>query len=913
MPVQTYRVEAVVSKLDEKKLSSEGFSWSDVPGRGPVKKIGEPYDVYHSFDEPITGIRAQLRSINATYSHIAQLKTVGHSIQKRPMLVMRLTNEKIKEDKPQVLFVGTHHAREWVATEVSMRLIKYLTANYGTDARVTDLLDSVEVWVMPVGNPDGYQYTFTNERLWRKNLRDNDGDGQVTLADGVDINRNFAAHWGLDDEGSSPNPSSATYRGTAPNSEPETQALVDFIKSQDFKFILSYHTSGNLILYPWGWQVQTTSLDDPIFVAQAGTDDNPAIWDTTVDPPVPYDPGVGADLYITNGDFTDWAYYDLGIPAQTVELTDGYGFTFPDDDAMVQNVFNDNLEFALSYAESALDPAHPVSPVGIATEDVYHTPVTASYGSDQIIEVLARKGLDLKLYYSVNGGDVQEADFDEELGAIYNDRPGTYYSKYQAVIGDRQAGDLVSYGFGWDNNSEARGPYDYNVVSATGNPILVVAAEDYSGGYNYPGYIYNDQPNYLHYYTDALGASGRAYDVWDVDAQGVPTYAEVLSHYDAAIWYTGNDWAPTVPDRLTPYWDETLNFREFINYDDGKLFATGQSLGHLSTHYSNYSDDFLQYYLGSYLNLENAAMDPASGLPFGVKGEDVFSGLNFNLHGGDGANNQGWADSFLKTSYFLPQFDNEIMARYDRPGGPFDPHSGSYYVYSQMADRAYKRLGGTFTLPAGSPTLKFWVSYDIETDWDYAFVEINEVGTDTWTTLPDQNGMSGTDTGLSCTSSGSWVNDLHPFLTHYMTFSPGPPPSCTSTGTTGSWNAFTANSAGWQQVEMDLSAYAGKTVELYISYATDWNTQGLGVFVDDIELSGYPLEDFEAGLGMWTVSVAPGSGAFNNWVHVTGAGFPEGPAIRAPNSVYFGFGVEAIDTPENRSTVMDRVMSYLGQ
>ncbi len=254
LPMQTYRVEAVVSALDEKKLGREGFSWADVPGKGPVKKIGEPYDVYHSFDEPINGIRAQLHNIAATYPHIAQLKKIGHSIQKRDMLVMRLTNEKAgkKEDKPQVLFVATHHAREWVATEMAMRLIKYLTANYGSDARVTDLLDTVEVWIMPVGNPDGYQYTFTNERLWRKNLRDNDGDGQITIADGVDLNRNFDAHWGLDDEGSSPVWSSGQYRGTAPHSEPEVQALVDFIEDNDFKFILTYHTHGDLDPLPLG-------------------------------------------------------------------------------------------------------------------------------------------------------------------------------------------------------------------------------------------------------------------------------------------------------------------------------------------------------------------------------------------------------------------------------------------------------------------------------------------------------------------------------------------------------------------------------------------------------------------------------------------------------------------------------------
>ena len=902
LPQKTYRVEAVVSKLDEKELGREGFSWSDVPGKGPVKKIGEPYEVYHSFDEPINGIRAQLNKIKAEYPHIAQLRTIGHSIQKRPMLVMRLTNEKIKGDKPQVLIVGTHHAREWVATEMSMRLIKYLTANYGTDARVTELLDTVEVWVMPVGNPDGYQYTFTNERLWRKNLRDNDGDGQITLADGVDLNRNFDAHWGYDDEGSSPVPTDATYRGTAPNSEPEVQTLVDFIKSQDFKFILSYHTYQDLILYPWGWQWLTTSLDDPIFVAQAGTDDNPAIYDSIAGKG--YNPGVGADLYITNGDFTDWAYYELGIPAQTVELTDGYDFRFPDDEDMVQTVFNDNLEFALSYAESARDPGHPVSPVGITTEDVYHTPMTISNGPDQIVEVLARNELDLTLYYSVNGGPEQTAGFTERLGAIYNDRPGTYYSKYEAVIIGQSTGDNVSYRIAW--NGGELGPYSYQVNSATDSPILVVAAEDYTGAYpTYPP----GGPFYTSYYTDALDAGGYAYDVWDVDALGVPSYAEVLSHYETAIWYTGDDYVPT-KDGLGTLEEEVINFREFINYEDGKLLATGQDLAWLSAYYGEFPPGFFQYYLGGYMHLEGSGIS-LGGAPFDVIGRDgdpVFGGMSFSIYDGDGANNQGYADSFVPTSQVMsqPHFENQrIGAWYDRTG-IFDPHSGDYYVYSQQENESYKRLGGTFTLPAGSPTLKFWASYDIEPDWDYAFVEINEVGTDTWTTLPDLNGLTQTGTGDSCASG--WVDQIHPFLAHYMDA------DCNPTGTTGEWYAITGNSGGWQQVQIDLSAYAGMEVELYITYASDWGTQNLGVFVDDIELSGYPLEDFEVDYGVWQPSAPPpGSPESNNWLRRESFGLPEGSVIRTPNTVYMGFGFEAIDTAANRAEVMDRVMEYLGQ
>jgi hypothetical protein len=308
------------------------------------------------------------------------------------------------------------------------------------------------------------------------------------------------------------------------------------------------------------------------------------------------------------------------------------------------------------------------------------------------------------------------------------------------------------------------------------------------------------------------------------------------------------------------------------------------------------------------MHLEGAGIS-LSGAPFDVIGQDgdpVFGGMSFSIYDGDGADNQGYADSFVPTGQVMPQFEHQqIAAWYDRTG-IFDPHSGDYYVYSQQENESYKRLGGTFTLPGGSPTLTFWASYDIEPDWDYAFVEINEVGTDTWTTLPDLNGLTHTGTGESCTSG--WVDQIHPFLVHYMDA------DCNPTGTTGEWNAITANSGGWQQVQIDLSAYAGKDVELYISYASDWGTQNLGVFVDDIELSGYPLEDFEVDYGVWQPSdPPPGSPETNNWDRIESFGLPEGPVIRTPDTVYLGFGFEAIDTEANRNAVMDRVMSYFGQ
>jgi murein tripeptide amidase MpaA len=88
------------------------------------------------------------------------------------------------------------------------------------DKEIKDVLQRTELWFVISANPDGYQYSFDDERLWRKNLRDNNGDGQIAIGDGVDPNRNFNDHWGYDDEGSSPDPADDTFRGPGPASEP---------------------------------------------------------------------------------------------------------------------------------------------------------------------------------------------------------------------------------------------------------------------------------------------------------------------------------------------------------------------------------------------------------------------------------------------------------------------------------------------------------------------------------------------------------------------------------------------------------------------------------------------------------------------------------------------------------------------
>jgi Zinc carboxypeptidase len=138
-------------------------------------------------------------------------------------------------------------------TEVDRRLLNwYIDRWRANDKDVKQLLKDNELWFVLIHNPDGYQYTFDVERLWRKNLRDNDGNGTTNANDGVDPNRNYNEHWNYDDEGSSSLFPSQTYRGPAPESEPETQAMVRLFDKVPFRFAISYHAFSPLLLYPAG-------------------------------------------------------------------------------------------------------------------------------------------------------------------------------------------------------------------------------------------------------------------------------------------------------------------------------------------------------------------------------------------------------------------------------------------------------------------------------------------------------------------------------------------------------------------------------------------------------------------------------------------------------------------------------------
>lgn len=210
-------------------------------------------------------------------------------------------NPNTNEAEPQMLYDAVHHAREPLSLSQLIYYMYYLCENYSSNSEIKYLVDNIEMYFVPIVNPDGYKYNEQTNPfgggMWRKNRRDN-FDGSF----GVDINRNYGTGWGFNNTGSSAMSSAETYRGTAGFSEPEIQAMRDFSNAHNFRFAMNYHTYSNLIVYPWGYL--SKNCDDSVAYREICSQLSKYNFYKT-----------GTDMetvgYSTNGSSDDWMYGDV--------------------------------------------------------------------------------------------------------------------------------------------------------------------------------------------------------------------------------------------------------------------------------------------------------------------------------------------------------------------------------------------------------------------------------------------------------------------------------------------------------------------------------------------------------------------------------------------------------------------------
>ncbi|MFJ3923569.1 M14 family zinc carboxypeptidase [Streptomyces sp. NPDC090022] len=912
----TARVELFLTAAQAKDLGAQGIRLAErtVPGRDAARGKAEGDGVFRPYSGS-GGLREEIVRTGEANPGIAKVVSIGKTVQGKDILALKLTrNARQSRDgsKPSVLYMSNQHAREWITPEMTRRLMHHYVDNYGKDARITRLVDSTELWFLISANPDGYDYSHApdGQRLWRKNLRDNNADGRITPGDGVDLNRNFAYKWGYDNEGSSPNPASETYRGTGPNSEPETVALHAFQKRIGFEYGINYHSAAELLLYGVGWQVATPTPDDVLYKALAGTPENPAIPG--------YYPQLSSELYTTNGEADGHAANVNGMMMFTPEMTTcqtasqidpddrwkpedcASGFNFPDDEKLIQAEFAKNIPFALSVAETAAHPDRPSSAVGMTAADFTVDAFATSYaarGQDQQVAVTARKSLrDKELNYRINGGRTHDEDLRAwKGGEIYGGDDNLHFDEYRAKVEGARPGDKVEVWFTGRDRDGKRVSSEHFTYTAAERPradVLVVAEE-------------GAPAQHAQAYVDALRANGRSAAVWDVAAQGVPHHLGVLSHFGTAVHYTGAQ---------APGGDTQLAVRDYLN-EGGKLIEAGELAGGRAQVGRAATDDFSQYYLGAFgrTTVRGATGFTGAGALGGAKGAL-----------GDAAGNPLNAPgSYTVTSDTLPadqfpQFRSAQTGGYAGVVNPYAPRSGAWMASATHADGDWRRLVRTVDLTgvtaADKPQLKLALNWNTEGGYDHALLEAHPVtggDTEAWTTLPEATGLTGTAVPEEC-EAGYFVNG-HPFLRHYLTVEAG---ACKASGTSGTWNSFTGSSGGWKDAVFDLGAYAGQKVELSLSYVTDPGSGGRGVFADEAKLivggAEKESEGFETSLGSWAAQGAPaGSPVVEGEWSRTGELFQSFSSVTTRDTVLLGFGLEHLRAAEDRAVLVGKALRAL--
>ncbi|MFE5918531.1 M14 family metallopeptidase [Streptomyces sp. NPDC056468] len=341
-----------------KKLKALGYEVTPL-GAVPDRSAGEDdvrlYDFpsgdsrYHNYAE----MTSEINSIVSANSSIASQRVIGTSYQGRNIVAIKISdNVASDEAEPEVLFTHHQHAREHLTVEMALYLLRELTSDYGSDSRVTSMVNNREIWIVPDLNPDGGEYDIAtgSYRSWRKNRQPNSGSSYV----GTDMNRNWDYRWGCCG-GSSGSPSSDTYRGRAPESAPEVKVVANFVRSrvvggvQQIKAGVDFHTYSELVLWPFGYTYSDTTTgmtaDDRNAFAAVGQKMAASNG---------YTPEQSSDLYITDGSIDDWLWGSQKIFGYTFEMyprSGGGGFYPPDE--VIERETSRNRDAVLQLLENS--------------------------------------------------------------------------------------------------------------------------------------------------------------------------------------------------------------------------------------------------------------------------------------------------------------------------------------------------------------------------------------------------------------------------------------------------------------------------------------------------------------------------------------------------------------------------------
>ncbi|XP_049809431.1 zinc carboxypeptidase-like [Schistocerca nitens] len=292
-------VQKLIDKQIPDDVSMGPFSW----------------DAYHTLHD----VHAWLRSLPATYPGIVTTVRAGFSFERLEILGVKIS---YGAGRPIAVIEGTIHAREWISTASVTWFINEILSS--TDARVRSIVDQFDFYIFPVTNPDGYEYSWTDDRMWRKTRRPH------VPCFGTDGNRNWDHRWS--EEGASSDQCREDYAGPMAFSECETKAMSEFLTSlgSDLQVYLSFHNYRQLLIYPYGSSHEVADNAAELHkMAEKAVKALESRYGTH------YGFGSVADaIYPATGGSIDWVKGKLGVPYVFLwELRDKghYGFLLPPD------------------------------------------------------------------------------------------------------------------------------------------------------------------------------------------------------------------------------------------------------------------------------------------------------------------------------------------------------------------------------------------------------------------------------------------------------------------------------------------------------------------------------------------------------------------------------------------------------